>query len=476
MLLIFVIFFPLLAGIVLNALSDKTSNIKLPSLIVSVITLIASIALCFNPSLANISYEWLPMFNVKFTFGFDGLSALLVFLTTLLTPFIIASNGDNANKNLHTLILAMQTGLLGVYTALDGFLFYVFWELALIPIYFICAYWSSDKNRIAITIKFFIYTLLGSLLMLVALLYLGSNANSYAINDIYTYGKSLSNTNQSWVFWCLFLAFAIKMPIFPLHTWQPDLYTTSPTQGTMLLSGIMLKMGIYGCMRWLIPVVPQAVAEYQTLVIILAIAGIVYSSVIALVQQDVKRMYAYSSIAHIGLIGAGIFIQTTESFMGVCYQLVAHGINAVAMFYIIHIIEQKTKTRNMQQLGGIAHNNPKFATLFLIVVLGNIALPLTNGFIGEFLLLLSVYQFSGFALFFAGLTVILGAIYMLNAYRNIMFGEVNEHTKSFTDLSNSQLLVIAPLCLLIIIMGLSTGFISQLVEPVINQLLSSTAN
>lgn len=474
MFLLTLVVLPLIVGLLLAGLGNANLPSQKIALWFSIAIFIASLGLLCNSDLdQSISLNWIPALNIKFSLAADGLSKLMILLTTLLVPFIIAT-GNSQNKNNHVLyglILMMQTGLLGVFTAADGFVFYVFWELALIPIYFITAFWSRDENRINITLKFFIYTIFGSLFMLVAILYLGLKANSFSIEAIYTFGKSLPLATQSWLFWCLFIAFAIKMPIFPFHTWQPNTYVASSTQGTMLLSGIMLKMGIYGCMRWLLPVVPMGVKEWQTLVMVLCVIGIVYASFIAIVQTDIKRMTAYSSIAHVGLIAAGIFAQTPEGMMGASLQMFAHGINVVALFYIIAIIARKTNTRTMADLGGIAQQAPKLATLFMIVMLGTIALPLTNGFVGEFLLLSAVFNFSGVVLAFAGLTIILGAIYMINAYRAVMYGELTQASKQCTDLTTGEFYVLAPLATLVIVFGIYPAPIINLVEPALNALL-----
>jgi NADH-quinone oxidoreductase subunit M len=468
MFLLSLIFLPLVVGILLAGFGNVNTPSQRIAQVVSIIVFIATFGLFCNSGLdKSIQLNWIPALNIHFSLAADGLSKLMILLTTLLVPFIIAT-GNTQNKNNHVLyglILMMQTGLLGVFTASDGFLFYVFWELALIPIYFIAAFWSRDENRINITLKFFIYTIFGSLFMLVAIIYLGLKANSFSIEAIYAYGRALPAADQSWLFWCLFIAFAIKMPIFPFHTWQPNTYVASSTQGTMLLSGIMLKMGIYGCMRWLLPVVPIGAKEWQGLVIVLCVIGIVYTSLIALVQTDIKRMTAYSSIAHVGLIAAGIFVGTPEGMMGASLQMFAHGINVVALFYIISLIARKTNTRTMADLGGIAHIAPKFATLFMIIMLGTIALPLTNGFVGEFLLLSAVFSYSGIAMAFAGLTIIFGAIYMINAYRAVMYGELTEASSKFADLSTSEFLVLAPLAAMVIVFGIFPAPIIKLVEP-----------
>jgi NADH-quinone oxidoreductase subunit M len=275
----------------------------------------------------------------------------------------------------------------------------------------------------------------------------------------------LSSAQQAWVFWAFFLAFAIKMPVFPFHTWQPDTYTDSPTPGTMLLAGIMLKMGIYGVIRWLLPVVPQAVNDWGSLAMALCIIGIVYASCIALVQKDFKRLVAYSSIAHVGLIAAGVFSLTLQGLEGGMIQMLSHGINVVGLFFIADIIMSRMNTREMGELGGIRNVAPQFGTYFIIILLATIALPLTNGFIGEFLLISGVYQYNAWMGAVAGLTIILGAVYMLVAYQKISLGEKNNRTSSFIDLSLNEKLVLIPLVIMIFWIGIYPKPFLDIAEP-----------
>jgi NADH-quinone oxidoreductase subunit M len=375
--------------------------------------------------------------------------------------------------------MLMQMALVGVFVANDGFLFYVFWELALIPIYFICLVWGGD-NRAKITFKFFVYTLFGSLFMLIALVFLYQHTGmqtgikSWAINDLYQAGRSLTEAQQGYVFWAMFLAFAIKMPIFPFHTWQPDTYVAAPTQGTMLLSGIMLKMGTFGLLKWLLPVVPLGVQNWGNVAMILSVFGIIYASCIAIVQTDFKRLIAYSSIAHVGLIAAGILAWNQQGVQGALMQMVSHGINVVGLFLIADILMRQTGTREISKLGGIRNVNPQFAVLYLIVLLGSVALPLTNGFVGEFLLITGVYGYSAWIAAFAGLSVILGAVYMLRSYQGIMLGETNELTAKFTNLSGSDKAVLIIVCAAIIALGVYPQPLTDLAEPAVKTLLMST--
>ncbi len=277
--------------------------------------------------------------------------------------------------------------------------------------------------------------------------------------------------HQGYVFLAMFVAFAVKMPLFPFHTWQPDTYTTAPTQGTMLLSGIMLKMGTYGAIRWLLPLAPLGVAKYANIAIGLAVFGIVYASCIAIVQKDFKRLIAYSSIAHVGLIAAGILSMNVQGVQGAMIQMLSHGVNVVGLFFIIDLIQKRTNTREIALLGGIRNIDPQFATLFLIVLLGSIALPLTNGFVGEFLLLSGVYQYNAWMAAFGGLSVILGAVYMLRSYQSMILGDTTMVTVSFTPLAASEKAVLIIICAAIIVFGVFPKPLTDIVAPAVNQLV-----
>ncbi|MCX6290929.1 MAG: NADH-quinone oxidoreductase subunit M [Bacteroidetes bacterium] len=474
------IFFPLLAAVATMLVPQGAKNAKLVALTAAVLEFILSIAIVFqfNPAAGRQfteDYWWVASLGISYKVGMDGISMLLVLLTTFLVPLIILSSFRHQYKNpslFYSLILIMQSALVGVFVSLDGFLFYVFWELALIPIYLICLMWGG-KDRVRITLKFFIYTLFGSLLMLVALIYLYLQTpgnHTFDINALYS--LHLSASEQSWIFWAFFIAFAIKMPVFPFHTWQPDTYTDSPTPGTMLLSGIMLKMGIYGVIRWLLPMVPLGVHEWGTTAMILSVIGVVYASCIALVQKDFKRLIAYSSIAHVGLISAGIFSLTVQGFQGGMIQMLSHGINVVGMFFIADIIMSRMNTRTMSELGGIRNTAPVFATFFVIILLATVALPLTNGFIGEFLLINGIYQYSTWMAAVAGLTIILGAVYMLTAYQKISLGEKNKLTETFSDITTSEKLVLVPLVVMIFWIGIYPKPFLDIAEPSVKALLS----
>ena len=467
---------PLIAGLLVFGTKGKASrNVALVfSLIEFALSLVAFFQYKHNPASADLvlNCTWVESLGIHFAVGLDALSLLLVLLTTFLIPLIILSSFKIEHEkpnSFYGLILIMQMALIGVFTANDGFLFYVFWELALIPIYFICLLWGGE-NRGAITFKFFVYTLLGSLFMLVGLIYVYSHTGfetgikSWALTDLYQAGRSLDVNQQSFVFWCIFLAFGIKMPIFPLHTWQPDTYVNAPTQGTMLLSGIMLKMGTFGLIKWLLPLTPLALEKWGGVAIGLSVFGIIYASCIAIVQKDYKRLIAYSSIAHVGLIAAGILSCTQQGIQGGVMQMLAHGVNVVGLFLIADILLRHTGTRDIDKLGGIRSMNGNFAVLFLIIMLGSVALPLTNGFVGEFLLINGVYQYSAIAAAFAGLTVILGAVYMLRSYQSIMLGERKDSAMAFGSLVKSDKLVLYIICFAIVAFGVYPKPLNDLAE------------
>ncbi len=470
------IFLPVIAALAVLFLKNETA--KHAALFFSVVELAVALFFLNNfvPDASTqfkIDVPWISRLGIYFTAGIDGISMIMVLLTTVLVPLIILTTYQHNYKNagvFYALILFMQAAMLVVFTALDGFLFYVGWEAALIPIYFICALWGGE-NRIRITIKFFIYTFAGSLFMLLGIIYLYTLTPDklYSLDSFYHSG--LTHDQQVWVFWAFLLAFAIKMPIFPLHTWQPDTYTEAPSAGTMMLSGIMLKMGVYGVIRWLIPNAPIVSFEWQNLTIILSIVGILYASIIAFKQTDGKRLVAYSSIAHVGLIAAGIFAWNTRGLQGAMVQMLSHGINVVGMFFIWDIISRRLNTRDLTQLGGIAKSAPVFSIAFLIIVLGTVALPLTNGFIGEFLLLNSVYQYNIWLAAIAGLTIIFGAVYMLRMYKGVMQGEANAVTAAFADIKGSEAIALGIICFLIISIGVYPQPILHISEAAVNNLI-----
>jgi NADH-quinone oxidoreductase subunit M len=427
----------------------------------------------------EVNQPWVAQAGIAFNIGMDGISMLLVLLTNLVAPLIVLSSQQQPLEQegrYYGLALLMLSALNGVFMAKDGLLFYIFYELALIPIYFICATWGGE-GRIRITLKFFIYTFVGSLFMLVSLLYVylktdvGNGAHSFSWDALTA--VHLGHGEAVWVMLGFFLAFAVKMPVFPFHTWQPDTYVVSPTGGTMLLSGIMLKMGVYGAIRWMVPLAPEAWQQLTPIFIVLAVIGIVYASIIAIKQNDFKRMIAYSSIAHVGLIAAGVFAWNKTGMQGSLIQMLNHGINVVGLFFVVEILESRLGTRHLREMGGIAQSAPRFAALFMIIMLGAVAVPLTNGFPGEFLLLNGVWQYNHYLGAVAGLTVIFGAVYMLRAYGLAMFGEPSEQTARFTDLNTRETLILGTVAVLVLVLGFFPNAILQLTDGSVNRILGA---
>jgi NADH-quinone oxidoreductase subunit M len=419
---------------------------------------------------------WVASAGIHFSLGMDGITLLMLLLTNLLAPIILLSswgrNFDNESRY-YGLVLLMLGALNGVFLAQDGLLFYVFYELALIPIYFICAIWGG-QDRIRVTLKFFVYTFTGSLFMLLSLLYVylqTPGAHSFAWADLVQ--APLSPGASNWVMLGFFLAFAVKMPLFPFHTWQPDTYVTAPTGGTMLLSGIMLKMGTYGVIRWMMPLAPESAHTLVPTFMVLAVIGIVYASLIAVKQSDLKRLVAYSSIAHVGLIAAGIFAWNKAGLQGSLIQMLNHGINVVGLFFVVDLIERRLGTRSLAEMGGIAKSAPKFATLFMIIMLGAVAVPLTNGFPGEFLLLNGVWHYNFWMGAVAGLTIIFGAVYMMRAYGLAMFGEPNSATEKFSDVDGREFLVLGVLAALVLVLGFFPGMILNLTDISVTRILGA---
>lgn len=469
---------PLIFSLLLFALPDTGRNgaIALSS---SLLSFVLSVILLFQFLPQPLNY---PVFHpslfhdmgIEFRLGLDGLSMLLVLLTTFLIPLIIYStSGDGVKRrnSFYALILLMEMALIGVFTTTDILLFYIFWEIALIPIFFISALWGGQNAR-AITLKFFIYTLVGGLLMLLAIVFIYVQTpapHSFAFSEFYK--VILDPQAQKWLFLAFFVAFAIKMPIFPFHTWQPDLYFTAPTQGTMLLAGIMLKMGVYGVLRFVLPLFPDAMNTFGFYAVLLSVTGIVFGSVIAIRQNELKKLIAWSSLAHVGLIAAGVFSGTFNGLEGAMIQMISHGVNIVGLFFCYEIIVRRTKTGRISELGGIASKAPVFAAFFMVILLGSIALPLTNSFIGEFLLMLGVFEFNKFLAAAAGLTIIFGAVYMLWMFQRTMYGEPKTATSGFTDLTKREILVLVPIVIIILWIGVYPNLFLGIAEPAVKTIL-----
>ncbi|MHB1921050.1 MAG: complex I subunit 4 family protein [Chitinophagaceae bacterium] len=482
MLTVLLIWVPFISGLISFVLPDQWARGW--ALITTLITLVIACSALWvmhsgdTQGLTRFDVSWIPQLGARFTVSLDGVSAMLSLLTTLLFPIIFIATWATVypdTKRFFGLMLLTQAGLLGVFLSMDALLFYAFWELALIPIYFLCSTWGGER-RIAVTFKFFVYTFLGSLLMLVGILYLHQQTPDHSFSWVAFTQLHLDGQQQSWLFWLFFVAFAIKMPLFPFHTWQPDTYEQAPAAVTMVLSAVMVKMGVFGLIRWILPVLPQGVAQWSQLAMILSITGILYASIIALSQNDLKKLVAYSSIAHIGLMSATLFARNEVGTQGVLLQMFNHGINITGMWIIVDIIERKTKTKTISDLGGIALRAPRLATAFVVICLANIALPLTNSFVGEFLMFTGLYQYSGWMMGFAGLAIILGAVYTLRMLQKVIFGEVNLVTATIGDLNVREWLAVVVVIGLILVVGIYPKPLLDLVSSTTHQLMSLTGN
>ena len=436
----------------------------------------ASIVLLNHYNLGeNISFihQWITQPSISFALKADGLSMAMLLLTTILTPIIIFSSFGNDYKNsksFYALILFMSFAMAGTFLASDGLLYYIFWELSLIPIYFIALVWGNGdaEERKKAVVKFFIYTLAGSLFMLVAFVYSYPQAGSPLLEDLYK--LNLSATEQLWIFLAYFLAYAIKIPLIPFHTWQANVYQKAPTAGTMLLSGIMLKMGLYSIIRWQLPLAPLAAKEYRYIFIGLGLAGVIYGSIVALRQKDLKKLLAYSSLAHVGLIAAGTYTLTLDGFRGAVLQMIAHGFVVVGLFFIAEIIFRRYETRVIAEMGGIRSQTPKFTSMFLILVMASISLPSTFNFVGEFTVLYSLSQINIWFAILGGTTIILGAYYMLRMFQHAMLGETN--SKLFADVSINEGITLVAIIVVLLFFGLYPKPIIDLITPSLEEILN----
>lgn len=465
------VFLPLIASLlILGCRNDHQA--QWAGLVGAVATFFTSCHLWYHfvpnaPTLQFVeAYEWLPTLGVKYIVGVDGLSILLVMLTTFLTPLVLLSmwHGHEANKRVFlSLIMALECGMLGALVAFDMIFFYVFWEIMLIPMYFIIGIWGG-KNRIYATTKFVIYTVFGSLLMLVAAIVLyGLHFREFgfystSLLDLYNV-RSLGGSTQNWLFLAFALAFAIKVPIWPFHTWLPHAHTEAPTAGSVILAGVLLKMGTYGFLRFAIPLFPNAVQTFAPVLIAMGVIGIIYGALMAWMQEDAKRMVAYSSVSHLGfvVVGSLALIGTElspEAMTGAVYQMVNHGVSTGALFFLVGMIYERRHTRLLADFGGLAAVMPWFAVMLIVATLGSVGLPGTGGFVGEFLILIGAFKASPTVGILASLGVLLGAIYMLTLCLKVLFGPIHkEENRTLKDLSGLEFLYITPLAVLVILMG-----------------------
>lgn len=463
MIVLFLFLVPLFGGF-LSFFIKEDKAVRTLSLLVSFgVLALAIVGNIPSTTAASLQYStpWMGTLNSNFALRLDGMGKILCLLTAVAYPIILISTWKTTYRkpnNFFGLMLLTQAGLIGVFTSMDALAFYFFWELALIPVYFLCSGWGGEK-RVQVTFKFFIYTFTGSVLMLIALLWLYflTPDKSFSIESFYAL-KEVKGWNQTAIFWLLFAAFAVKMPIFPFHTWQPDTYEQSPTAVTMVLSGLMVKMGVYGLIRWVFPVVPVAAFSWGDVVSTMCVIGIIYASVLAIQQNDLKRLIAYSSIAHVGIMGLAVFSETHIALQGVMMQMFNHGINIIGLWIVVELIERQFGTRKLSELGGIAAKAPSLAILLVVMALANISLPLTNAFAGEFMMFSGIFSttYTKYSMVFtvlALLSIILAAVYTLTMIQKVFFGEANERTAAAVDIKFNEKLALSILVVMVFLFG-----------------------
>jgi NADH-quinone oxidoreductase subunit M len=487
-----------LAGAVAIAFLIKKENsgtVKWLATIVTGLDFLVSIPLWFlyQPSGAEFQFaskaEWIPSFGVQYIFGVDGFSILLILLTTLL-GFISVYSSFTAiterQKEYYIFLLLLQTGMLGVFCSLDFILFYVFWEVMLVPMYFLIGVWGGPRKLYA-AIKFFLYTLVGSVLMLVGILALYfynagglaavglpglGNPATFEIPALYQAAPLMPGGLQFWVFLAFFVGFAIKVPMFPFHTWLPDAHVEAPTAGSVILAGVLLKMGTYGFVRLSLPLLPDATVKAVSWVGLLSIIAIIYGALVSLAQKDMKKLVAYSSVSHMGFITMGMFALNAPGLRGSILQMINHGISTGALFLLVGIIYERRHNRMISEYGGLAKVMPLYATFFMIIALSSLGLPTLNGFIGEFTILIGAFHHSWVWALFAATGIVLGAAYLLWMYQRVFFGEItNDKNKGLTDLNLREQWTLIPLIVMAFWIGLYPKPFFRLMEPTVDRVL-----
>jgi NADH-quinone oxidoreductase subunit M len=494
MLVSLIVFLPIIVGFALLFFKNAKLT-KIAALGFALAEFILSLALLKNFDASTTALQfvektpWISKFGINYFVGVDGISLWLILLTTFLTPIIILASWNSIDKKIqafHAALLILEAAMLGAFVSIDLILFFSFWELMLVPMFLLVGIWGGDK-RIYAAYKFFIYTMLGSIFMLVAIITLmmmtksQTGVMSASLLDFYKlhipFAASTFFNPQTLMFFAFALAFAIKVPIFPLHTWLPDAHVQAPTPGSVVLAGVLLKLGTYGFLRFAMPLFPEASAQYTPLFICLAVFGIIYGALVAMVQPDMKKLVAYSSVSHLGYCMLGLFAFNMEGVSGSLYQMLNHGVSTGALFLLVGIIYERTHSREISKYGGLAKAMPLFAIFFFITTLSSIAVPGTNGFVGEFLILLGAFKLNKIAAGISATGMVFGAVYMLWMYKRIFFGPAGElvphveeedhhghqaahnhkaahHAHALTDLSKREIAVLMPLMILIFVMGL----------------------
>jgi NADH-quinone oxidoreductase subunit M len=469
---------PVLGALVLGFVDSDPRTARLVGLVASVATFLASLLILVEFDVADPGLQlhervaWIPAIGAEFALAVDGISLVLILLTTFLVPLIVLASWDGITDRLKGYLAAfliLEAAVIGVFAATDVLLFAVFFELTLVPMYLIIGIWGGAGRRYA-AVKFFLYTMLGGLLMLVAILYLYSQTGSFDYEAMR--GLTLSGTEQRWLFGAFVVAFAVKVPLFPLHTWLPDAHTEAPTGGSVFLAAVLLKMGTFGLLRYALPLFPEATVEFAPTLLVLSVVGILYGALVALMQRDIKKLIAYSSVSHMGFVVLGTFALNATATSGSVVQMINHGLSTGALFLLVGFLYERRHTRQIAAFGGLARRVPIMAGLWLLVSMSSLALPGLNGFVGEFPILLGTFQEAPWAGVLAAFGAVLAALYLLWAYQRMFHGPLvgadNEHT---TDLRAREIGVLAPIVVLIVAIGVHPQPLYDLVQPSVDRVL-----
>ncbi len=479
------IWLPIVGGFVVLAVGDRAGSrpARWLALVFSLLTLLVTIPLFtgFDTHTAAMQFvervPWIPSLHIQYYLGIDGISLWFILLTSFLTLLVVISSWRNVQLRQAQYLaafLVMDGLMIGVFCALDAILFYVFWEAMLIPMFLIIGVWGGPR-RVYATIKFFLYTFLGSVLMLLAFLYLYFHSGDSF--DLLTFMKTpLSAAAQIWIFLAFLIAFAVKIPMWPVHTWLPDAHVEAPTGGSVILAAVMLKMGAYGFLRLSLPITPDASHQLAWLMIALSLVAIVYIALIAIVQQDMKKLIAYSSIAHMGFVTLGFFVFTQTAIEGAIMQMLSHGFVSAAMFFCVGVLYDRMHTRDIHAYGGVANVMPIFASLMMLFAMGNVGLPGTSGFVGEFMVVLGTYGPHPWAAIIAATGLITGAAYTLWLFKRVIFGGVTRaEVAALSDLDGREVLVLGSLGVLVLLMGLWPAPFLEVVHSSVQHLLSQVS-
>lgn len=479
------IFLPLLGALFIlfflrGAGKETAKSARYITLWTSVVTFAISLVVLakFNGASAEFQFverfEWVDGAGIGYYLGIDGISLWFVLLTTLLMPLCVAASWESITERVReymVLFLVLETLILGVFCALDFVMFYFFFEAVLIPMFFIIGIWGG-KDRVYAAFKFFLYTLLGSVLLLLAMLYIYYQANTMSIPDLMQKTPNLPLEAQKWLWLAFFASFAVKVPMWPVHTWLPDAHVQAPTAGSMVLAGVLLKMGGYGFLRLSLPLLPDASVYYANFVYILSIVAVIYTSLVALMQQDMKKLIAYSSIAHMAYVTAGTFALNAQGIEGGIFQMLSHGVVSAALFMCVGVIYDRMHTREINFYGGLVERMPYYALFFMLFTMASVGLPGTSGFVGEFLVLFGVFADNAVVMALLGTGVVFGAAYMLWLYRRVVFGELtNAKLKDITDISCREAMIFVPMALLALLLGIYPNLILKPIQASTNHLI-----